>query len=913
MKIKLIIITCLVCFVSQAQIKLQNLRCELLVNPLGIDVLQPRLSWEITSSKRNTMQQAYQIIVSSSLEKLKNDNGDLWNSNKMNSDKSIQIKYNGKLLTSGQACFWKIKTWTTNGTSDWSEQASWTMGLLKPTDWQAKWIGLDKGSSWDSITQFSRLSARYFRKEFQSSNNIKNATVHIIGLGLYELFINGKKVGDQVLAPAPTDYRKSVLCNTYNVTEYIKNGNNAIATVLGNGRFFTMRQNYKPKKINTFGYPKMLLQLEVEYKDGSKKTIVTDNTWKLMVDGPIRSNNEYDGEEYDATKELTDWNKTGYNDGSWQKAELVESPGGTIVSQMQEPMKIMRIIKPISITPRDSGRYILDMGQNMVGWLQLKVKGSKNDIVVLKFAESLKPDGSLYIANLRDAKVTDHYTLKGGAEETWHPTFVFHGFRYVEVQGFPGTPMLSDFEGQMVYDDLQTTGSFETSNKTVNQIYKNAWWGIAGNYKGMPIDCPQRNERQPWLGDRAIGALGESFLFDNSKLYAKWLDDIEQSQTAEGVIPDVAPAFWNYYTDDVTWPATYITIADMLYKQFGDLHSIESHYPSMKKWIEHMQKAYMKEYLIGKDKYGDWCVPPESLELIHAKDSSRNTDGTLIATGYYYQLLQHMSKFAKLLNKPQDAKVYDALSGNIKTAFNQKFYNKEKGYYGNNTVTSNLLPLYFGIVSSDIKDKVFQNITKRIIEKDGGHISTGLIGSQYLMRGLSNNERPDIAFKLASNTTYPSWGYMVENGATTIWELWNGNTANPQMNSQNHVMLLGDLLTWMYENMAGIQSDDTEIGFKKIIMHPMPVDGLSFVNASYQSVHGLIKSEWKNNSEKFEWNITVPSNTKALIYLPTISPNKILENGKYLTELNAFKFIKNEGGNSIYEIGSGNYFFTVNK
>ncbi len=892
-----------------AQITIQNLRCERLKNPMGIGIANPLLSWEIQSPQRNTMQTAYEVIVASTKEKIDRNEGDLWESGKINSDQSINISYSGKTLTSRNTCFWKVKTYTNKGVSQFSAAASFSIGLLKTTDWTAQWIGYDKASPWDSISQYSRLSARYFRKQFKTANPVKKATVFISGLGLYELYINGNKIGDQVLAPAPTDYRKSVLYNTYDVTAQIKPGENAIATVLGNGRFFTMRQEYKPKKINTFGFPKMLLQLELEYANGKKETIVSDGSWKMTADGPIRTNNEYDGEEYDATKELTGWNKNGFNDADWLPAESVEAPGGEVIAQMNEPMKVMKIIRPVSIKKLKSGVTILDMGQNMVGWLQMKLKGKKGDKITLRFAESLQPSGELYVANLRDAKVTDVYTAKGSVEETWHPQFVFHGFRYVEISGYPGNAAIENFEGQMVYDAMQTTGYFRSSNTTLNKIYQNAWWGIAGNYKGMPLDCPQRNERQPWLGDRAIGSLGESFLFDNENLYAKWLNDIEQSQTEEGVIPDVAPAFWNYYTDDVTWPATYITVADMLYNQFGDQRSISLHYPSMKKWMTHMKDKYMKDYIIEKDKYGDWCMPPESLELIHAKDSSRNTDGALIATAYYYQLLNYMQKFSKILHVDNDGNEYSALAEKIKQAFNKKFYNRTKKYYSNNTVTANVLPYAFGITPDSVKADVLLNITQKIRLENGGHISTGLIGSQWIMRTLSNNMRTEVAYQMATTKTYPGWGYMAENGATTIWELWNGNTANPQMNSQNHVMLLGDLLIWMYENLAGIKSDTKEVAFKKIIMKPLPVDGLSFVRSSYQSSQGLIKSDWKNSDQKFEWQITIPANTKAVISIPAVSEKMIFENGKPVSTVEGIRFIKMDGKTAVFEIGSGNYSF----
>ncbi len=378
----------------------------------------------------------------------------------------------------------------------------------------------------------------------------------------------------------------------------------------------------------------------------------------------------------------------------------------------------------------------------------------------------------------------------------------------------------------------------------MNQIFKNGWWGISGNYKGMPIDCPQRNERQPWLRDRTTGAYGESFLFDNQTLYAKWLDDIKYSQTQDGGLPDVAPAFWRYYGDNVTWPGTYITVGDMLYQQFGDKEVIKKQYPSMKKWMVYMEENYLQNDLMDKDKYGDWCVPPESLELIRSKDPARLTDGQLLSSAFYYQLLGIMKKFAKIANAEADIAHYDDLTTRIKKAFNAKYLNTATNSYSNNTVTANVLPLAFGMVPENLIDKVFQNMVHEVEVTKNGHISTGVIGTQFLMRTLTNFGRGDLAYKLASNKTYPSWGFMVENGATTIWELWNGNTADPSMNSQNHVMLLGDLLIWYYENMAGIKSNPETPGFKQIIMKPDFNAGLTYVNASYESIYGLIKSDW---------------------------------------------------------------------
>ena len=419
----------------------------------------------------------------------------------------------------------------------------------------------------------------------------------------------------------------------------------------------------------------------------------------------------------------------------------------------------------------------------------------------------------------------------------------------------------------------------------------------------------RRNERQPWLGDRVVGQQGESYLFNNANLYAKWMDDIQQSQTVQGAIPDVAPAFWNYYSDNVTWPAAFITVSNSLYNQYGDIKPIQKNYASMKKWIMYMKEKYLVGYIMTKDKYGDWCVPPESLQLIHAKDTSRLTDGKLIATAYYYKLLSYMQRFAKLTGNNADVKEYAILADSIKVAFQKTFYNAEQKYYANNTVTANLLPLYFGICPDSLRDEVFENIYKKIHYEDNDHVSTGLIGTQFLMRGLTEYNNTNLAFKLASNTTYPSYGYMIANGATTIWELWNGNTADPNMNSQNHVMMLGDLLTWFYENLAGIRTDKEDVGFKKIIMKPSLPGDLHFVNASYKSSYGLIKSSWKKSDGILEWNISIPANTSAKIYIPAKSKDDVMESGKPVAGAEQVKVSGWKDGTMIIELPSGDYQF----
>jgi alpha-L-rhamnosidase len=888
-------------------VSLQNTTCEMLVNPLGIDVVKPRFAWHIISAERNVMQTAYHILVASSKEKLEANEGDLWDSGKVNEETSIHVKYDGEPLQSRMQAYWKVKIWTTAGESEWSATNTFSMGLLYYKDWPKGWIGFDRAFAWDNIKTDSRLSARYYRKEFNSTKQIKYATASIIGLGLYELFINGKKVGNDVLAPTATDYTKNVKYNTYDVTEHIKTGKNAIGTILGNGRFFAMRQNEKPYKIKTFGFPKMLMNLHIVYTDGSTANIDTDDSWKGTADGPIRANNEYDGEEYDATKEFIGWNNVGFDDTKWQKAEFVQEPSGVIEAQMNENMKVMNTLKPVSIKNLSGGRYILDMGQNMVGWLQIKVKGLRGKQVKLRFAESLQDNGELFTANLRNAQCTDLYTLKGTGLETWEPTFVYRGFRYVELSGYNYQPTLNDFVGKMVYDNIKTVGTFETSDALTNQIFKNAWWGIAGNYKGIPIDCPQRNERQPWLGDRGAVAYGESFVFDNGRFYAKWLQDIRNSQKEDGAIPDVAPAFWRYYSDNMTWPGAMLLVAEMLYKQTGDVTAIKDNYPAMKKWLAYMQSRYMKEYILTKDSYGDWCMPPITIEFGRGKSADKKYPSELLSTAYYYHFTQLMIQFAKVSGNGADIKMYEILGNNIKDAFNAKYYN-DKGYYATNLLTDNIIPLYFGMVPKNNVEKVFKNVAYTVEVTNKGHLSNGLVGIQWLMRCLNDYGRPDLAYTVATKKTYPSWGYMVDNGATTIWELWNGNTADPKMNSQNHVMMLGDLLIWYYENLAGIKSADA--AFKKITMKPEMINGLNTLNASYNSVYGMIKSNYNNTATQFTWKITVPANTTAMVYLPFAKGNEITEELKNIKDL---KLIKNEEDRAIYEIGSGDYSFVVKK
>jgi len=753
-----------------------------------------------------------------------------------------------------------------------------------------------------------RLPARLLRKEFAVAGKVRRATVSYAGLGLSELYLNGARVGDHVLSPGLTDYDKHVLYVTFDVTNQLAAGRNALGLLLGNGRYHAPRGDAVPMRTRDFGDPKALLQLNLEYQDGTRASVVSDESWKLSTAGPIRANNEYDGEEYDALLELPGWSRAGFDDSKWQPVQLVKAPAGLMAAQMAEPLRVTGTIKPLSVKKLKPGVYIFDMGQNMVGWCRLSVSGPKGTQVVLRHAETLNSDGSLYVDNLRSARAADVYTLKGEGREVWEPRFTYHGFRYVEVAGFPGEPTVSALEGRVVHDDMEQQADFTSSNELLNRIHKAMFWGIRGNYRSIPTDCPQRDERQGWLGDRSQVSRSESYMFDVAAFYSKWMTDLADSQRPDGSIPDVSPNYWPLYNDDLTWPGTFLFVHGMLYDQYGDQRALERNYPAMKKWIEH-ERGYLKNGLISKDQYADWCVPPEDPKLIHSQDPARVTDKTLIATSYYYELLRVMARFARILDQPTDAADFDSRANQVQDTFQRRFFKLESGIYDNGTQTSSILPLYFNMVPADFRQAVLDSLTRNIETRSDSHVGTGLVGAQWLMRTLSDNGHAGLAYKIATQKTYPGWGYMIEQGATTIWELWNGNTADPAMNSGNHVMQIGDLAVWMYEYLAGLRSDPEKPGFRHAIIHPYPAGDLTFVKASHRSMYGTLASSWKREKGQFDLDVIVPPNTAATVWVPARNPAAVTESGKKVTDVRGVKFLRAEAGYAIYQVESGTYSF----
>ena len=873
-------------------ISLYDLRVEGLTCPLGIDVDVPRFSWKTKSDRKNTVQTGYEILVASTKEKLDAGEGDLWHSGLVASDAQLWIPYGGVRLADNQRAWWKVRITTNKGRSDWSDAQTFGIGLRGETHWKGRWIGLESLVDGDAVGLHTRLKARYLRREFTARDSIVRATAYVAGFGLYEFYVNGQSIGDrEVLRPVPSDYRRTVYYNTYDITEELQSGSkNALAVVLEAGRVFPPRQE-KPYKTPYFGLPKCRINVIVEYANGKRETWATDEKWKISTDGPVLSANEYDGEVYDSRLEHEGWNDVGFDDSGWYQAQRAAIPEGTLRAQMTPNMVVGYGPMDKRSMRKWGNGVIVDFGQNMAGWVLTSVRGNAGDTIRIKYAEKLDSAGGLYTANLRNAQAEDVYICNGKSRE-WFPSFVYHGFRYVYVTGLHNASV-DDFVPCIVADRMRTTGHIATADSILNKVLRNARWGILSNYKGMPVDCPQRNERQPWLGDRTVGCLGESFLFDNERLYTKWMRDIAEGVRSDGAISNVTPAFWNYYEDNMTWPAVFPFACDMLYEQYGNSQPIVDCYWAMRKWLNHMITEYEHDGIITKDKYGDWCVPPEKLTMIHSNDPERQTDGSLISTAYAIRVLQLMKKFAEIKLRCGNAAEEVALKADMAEyserqkvmteAFNRRFLTVKRGtsvrpghvlypdsvFYGNNTATANLLPLAFGIVPDSVKDDVVRNVVRNIIITGNGHVTCGVIGISWLMRGLSDNGFADVAYMLATQRKYPSWGYMTENGATTIWELWNGDKANPSMNSGNHVMLLGDLLTWCYQYLAGIRQTAESTAYKHIVLRPsFAIEDCFSIDASYETPYGTVKSQWHKTLERLHWEVEIPANTTAEVWLP---------------------------------------------
>lgn len=865
-------------------------------NPLGLHTREPRLFWRMESDRRAVRQSAYRILVSASREQLDQDQGDMWDSGKTDSEQSTHVVYGGQPLQSGARYYWKVRVWDQDGNaSDWSETAHWSMGLLDRGEWKAQWIG--RKAQPDTDMQ----PAPYFRKEVALRRRVKRAVAYATALGLYELYINGQRVSEW-FAPGWTDYDKRVQVQAYEIGDLLNEGDNALGVIVGEG-WYSGTVGFLGDKV--YGErPFFLMQVEVEYEDGTKERIVTDGSWKTKA-GPIVYSDMIKGETYDARLELAGWDAPGYDDAGWEQPDVRPGYNGLLTATLEPPVRITQTIRPVDMRRTASGTYIYDMGQNMVGWTELRVRGERGTKVTLSHAEVLNPAGTLYLDNLRKAVQQDHYVLRGGDEERYEPHFTFHGFRYVELIGYPGEPDLDTVTGKVVHSDTPPAGTLTTSNEMVNKLYANIVWGQRGNFLSVPTDCPQRDERLGWTGDAQIFARTASYNMDVSGFFTKYMWDMIDAQQPSGAFTDVAPdAGWIRYKmwstrlnwfapDNAGWGDAGVIIPWTLYLMYGDKRILSTHYEAMKRWV-----AYLKANSTGLIRpayanYGDWL----SIDA--------DTPNEVLATAYFAYSTKVLAQIAGALGETQDEARYAQLFEQIAAAFREAFVDADGRIHGD-TQTVYVLALQFGLLTEPLREQAVRHLTTDI-RRRGDRLSTGFLGVGYLLPALTDNGQLDTAYKLLTQEQFPSWMYSIKHGATTIWERWDGWTdthgfQTPQMNSFNHYSL-GSVGEWMFRYMAGIEADPAQPGFRHARVRPQPGGGLREVKAAYRSLYGEIAAAWSREEDgRFRLEVTIPANTTATVEVPG--------SGAACGEPDGWTLEGEAAGITRYRVGSGTYRFT---
>jgi len=894
-------------FISAAiysqDLTVRDLTVEYKKNPTGIDTRKPRFSWKITGAGTGIMQTAYSIRVATDQKFPKSKM--IWQSGKRGSDESVLIEYNGPDLKSGEKYFWQVKVWDNKKRqSKWSETAYWETGLLSPSEWKAKWIEIEG----DTLRY---APSPHFRKEFSVTKPVVKATVYVTSHGLYELHFNGKKVGDQVLTPGWTSYGKRLQYQVYDVTDQVTRGKNAVGAVLGDGWYrgtlgWSSNWAIYGKRLG------LLMQLRIVYTDGSEDLIITDETWKCNNDGAIRMSDIYNGEEYDAGKKLTGWNKPDYNDQSWEKVRTGNYTNNLIASE-SVPVRKIEEIKPVKIFTTPNGSLVADMGQNMVGWIRLKVAGPKGTVIKVRHAEVLDKYGEFYTENLRSAKAQFTYALSGAGEEIYEPRFTFFGFRFIEVTGFPGTLTTDNITGIVVHSDMDPTGTFECSYPLLNQLQHNIKWGQKGNFVDVPTDCPQRDERLGWTGDAQAFSRTAAFNYNVAPFFTKWLKDVALDQKPGGEVPDVIPDVLNRQDAKTArpsagWGDVATIVPWTMYTVYGDRQLLEEQYPSMKEWVEYIRNIAGDDYIWnGGSKYGDWLFyhPPVN----NHSEPDGHTDHDFIATAFYAYSTSILADAAKELGKTDDEKYYRELFNKIKTVFINE-YVTPAGRVGTNSQTSYVLALKFDLLPENLREKAAQFLVDDIKSRRD-HLSTGFLGTPFICHVLTQTGHPDVAYDLLLQETYPSWLYPVKMGATTIWERWDGQKTDSTfqdagMNSFNHYAY-GAIGDWMYTVSAGL--DAKSPGYKKLLIKPYISDKITYAKASFESLYGTAASGWERKDGKIIVKVVIPVNTTALILLPEEDPAKISESGLAVVGNKKFLSVAKENGWTAITVGSGEYIF----
>ncbi|HEY1790172.1 MAG TPA: family 78 glycoside hydrolase catalytic domain [Verrucomicrobiae bacterium] len=906
---------------STEQPGISRLRCEYLVAPMGIDEREPRLSWAVTSTRRGARQAAYRLRVASASEKLVDGQADFWDSGRIESAQTTHVVYTGKPLRSRDVCHWQVEVWDEAGNSAISAPSHWNIGLLEKSDWSAKWISADPEiiqrdatAIGPSLTQPG--TPALFRREFEVPGVIKRAMLYASARGLFELRANRERVGTDIFAPEWTDYNKRIHYRTYDITAMLVPGRNALVATLGDG-WWSGYVGWQETR-GRYGSLEnsLIVQVEIELADGNILFINTNGSWRCNT-GPIVTSDFMMGETYDARREHSGWDKAGFPDGNWLPARQIAAPAAPLLAQRSEPVRVMETIAPVSMNEIRPGVFIYDLGQNIAGWVRLRVNAPAGTCVTLRHGERLSPDGELYTENLRRAKATDVYICKGDCEEIYEPHFTFHGFQYVELSGLPSAPGSAAVLGCVVRSATPDAGKFECSHAGVNRLWLNGLWSQRDNFLSVPTDCPQRDERLGWMGDAQVFLRTASYNMDVAAFFTKWMVDVEDAQTNDGIFPDTAPRLAegeNFAGLDglggaAGWADAGVIVPWTIWRVYGDTRIIKRHWNAMVKWLGWIERHNPDGLRVNRlgNNYGDWlCIPGDTNFRTHSPMKN------LLATAYWADDAAKMSAMALALGRNDEAGRFQKMFEKVRAAF-QKEWLRDDGRLTVETQTAYLLALAFNLLPENMRARAAEHLVENIKALDW-HLSTGFIGISHLNPQLTLTGHADVAYRLLFQDDFPSWLYPVKHGATTIWERWNGWTEEdgfflPVMNSFNHYSL-GSVGEWLFRHVGGIELDPETPGFQKFVLRPFIGDGLDFANASYQTMHGEIKSEWRRNDKKFFWSICIPANTTARVYVPSKLDTDVTEGGTSVRQAAiGIRVIGREGNFLMCETSSGVYKF----
>ncbi len=888
----------------------------------GVDTEDFFFSWKLQSTEKNVNQVASHLIVSEGMNF--SDREIVWDSERINSNRSILVAYEGKKLQPGKTYFWKVKVWDNYGhESSWSETGKFTTGLFSGKDWDgAQWIAYDKLDRAKRLVPGIHLPGKEYsgkdlgfhklpllRKEFNVKKELKQALVFISGLGHYEMYLNGEKAGDHFLAPGWTHYDEEVLYNTYNVTDHLIAGNNALGVSLGNGFYIVPNSRYR-KTMTAYGNPKMIARIQLEYKDGSKEVIVTDRTWSVSP-GPVTYTSIFGGETYHALLEQPGWNKPGFDDSEWQQALVVKPPCNRLLPEKDYPVRLKEVIPCQSIRKIEDEEnvWLYDFGQNASGIVEFSVQGNRGDSVKLIPAELI--DGHNH-ANQRATGRPYYYTyiLKGEGMETWSPDFTYYGFRYIQVEGAvpantenpDGLPVIQRIKMLHNCNSAPETGSFFTSFKLFNRIDTLIKWAIKSNLQSVVTDCPHR-EKLGWLEQTHLMGEGIHFNFDVYSLYSKLIDDMITAQLSNGLVPDIVPeyvAFEGGFRDSPEWGSASVILPWLIYKWYGDKSAMERAWPMMTRYVNYL-KSKSENHIVSHG-LGDWYdLGPERPGF------AQLTPEALTATSIYYYDVWLMAQMAYITGKDEEGKHYAQWAEEIKTAFNREFFNPETHIYATGSQTAISMPLVLGLVDGDKHGSVVKTLVESIHES-GNALTAGDVGFHYLVRALADNGQGELLYRMNARDDVPGYGYQLKKGATALTESWQAL----EVVSNNHLML-GHLMEWFYSGLAGINQTENSIAYKEVKIEPQVVGRIHSVQATYESPYGTIRSEWLDAEDKFELSVEIPVNTTAVIVLPANRVSEITESGKAVEKDALFRVVEENGEKMGIKTGSGKYRFSVRK